>query len=303
MKKNLPMDAVIDLWLKEKQSSVKTSTFAYYKRVSNKILKIEWTGCTAYRLKSTTIAQLSEKLSQKYKPKTVRDIITIANQILFFAYEQGYSKQNCQAYVRIPLKKQSPEILSASEQKILTIYLLNGINPSKMGVLLSLYTGLRLGEVCGLQWKDVNLSKGIIYINKTIQRIDKENGGTTMLIDSPKTISSERAIPVPSFLVQLLRDMKTSHNADYVSTGESTFTQPRTYQNRLKSYLKDCGLPNYHFHTLRHTFASRAIELGFDPKSLSEILGHSNIKITLDLYVHPSMESKQEQMNRFENYI
>ena len=169
--------------------------------------------------------------------------------------------------------------------------------------MLSLYTGLRLGELCGLQWQDVNLSKNTISVNKTIQRIENENGGTSMLIDSPKTVSSERVIPIPDFLIPILRNIKTETATDYVTTGKNTFTQPRTYQARLKTYFKDCGLENYHFHTLRHTFASRAIELGFDPKSLSEILGHSNVKITLDLYVHPSMESKQEQMNRFTNFI
>ena len=181
--------------------------------------------------------------------------------------------------------------------------MLDKSNPSKIGILLSLYTGLRLGELCGLQWKDINLSKGTIYVNKTIQRIEKEDGSTFMLIDSPKTISSERMIPIPSFLIPILNNIKTENSLDYVSTGNGSFTQPRTYQARLKSYLKDCDLPNYHFHTLRHTFASRAIELGFDPKSLSEILGHSNVKITLDLYVHPSMESKQAQMNRFTDLI
>ena len=303
MKKNLPINVIIDVWLKEKQNSVKTSTFAYYKRVANKILKSEWSDYTSRHLKSTTIPELSEKLLDKYSTKTVRDVITIANQVLNFTYEHDYSKQNYRAYAKIPLKKKVSEVLSISEQKTLTEYLLNNKNPSKMGVLLSLYTVLRLGELCGLQWKDVNLSKGIICVNKTIQRIEKEDGGTFMLIDSPKTIASERIVPIPNFLIPLLNDIKTAQSTDYVSTGKSAFTQPRTYQNRLKTYLNDCGLPNYHFHTLRHTFASRAIELGFDPKSLSEILGHSNVKITLDLYVHPSMESKQKQMNRFENFL
>ena len=160
-----------------------------------------------------------------------------------------------------------------------------------------------MGELCGLQWKDVDLKKRTLCINKTIQRIEDENGTTFLLIDSPKTISSERVIPIPNFLIPLLYGIKTKNESDYVSTGKPTFTQPRTYQSRLKSYLKKCELPDYHFHTLRHTFASRAIELGFDPKSLSEILGHSSVKITLDLYVHPSMEAKKEQMDLFKNLI
>ena len=150
MKKNLPMESVIDLWLISKQNSVKTSTFAYYKRVAETVLKSEWSSVMSNRLKSTIIPELSDRLSHKYKPKTVRDIITIANQILNFSFEQGYSKQNYQQHIKIPLKKKSLEILSVSEQKIFTEYLLSDPNPSKTGILLSLYTGLRLGELCGL---------------------------------------------------------------------------------------------------------------------------------------------------------
>ena len=185
-------------------------------------------------------------------------------------------------------------VFSLTEQKRLTDFLLDDIDLSKIGILLSLYSGIRLGELCGLQWNDIDMAEKTIYIKRTIQRIE---GG--FCIDTPKTVYSERIVPIPCFVFEILQKHENKNKMCYVVSGNENFVKPRTYQSRFKRYLKQCNLPDYHFHTLRHTFATRAIELGFDPKSLSEILGHANTKITLDLYVHPSIEAKQEQMNRF----
>ena len=166
----------------------------------------------------------------------------------------------------------------------------------------SLYSGLRLGEICGLKWGDIDFQKQVIRVSRTVQRVSNGNGSTYMLTGTPKSESSDREVPIPSFLYSIL-EKKRADDCLYITTGSTTFTQPRTYQNIVKRYYRDCSISQHHFHTLRHTFASRAIELGFDPKSLSEILGHSSVRVTLDLYVHPSMEAKLQEMERFTSFV
>lgn len=296
--KSLTMENIIDLWLDSKQNQVKTSTHAYYKRTCNKLLKPLWSAYSPRNLPGDILIKLADALREKYSSKYAKDVDVIAKQILSFAVEQGYAKPFAMKNAKIPVKRARPAVMSVLEQRKLTAFLLNKTDLSKTGILLSLYAGVRLGELCGLKWSDVDLMNGNISIKRTIQRLDDD-----FLIDSPKTFCSERTIPLPSFITELLRNIEPENKEYYVTTGSNAFTQPRTYQNRFKSYLKKCELPKYRFHTLRHTFASRAIELGIDPKSLSEILGHANVKITLDLYVHPSMEAKKEQMEKFSSFL
>lgn len=296
--KALTMENIIDLWLDSKHNQVKTSTLAYYKRTCNKLLKPLWSVYSPHKLPGDILIRLADALREKYSSKYIKDISIMAKQILAFAFEQEYAKPFAIKNAKIPVKRARPVVMSVLEQRKLTSFLLNKTDLSKTGILLTLYTGLRLGELCGLRWSDVDLMNGNISVKRTIQRLDSD-----FLIDSPKTFSSERTIPLPSFIAELMRNIEPENKEYYVTTGSNGFTQPRTYQNRFKAYLKECELPDYHFHTLRHTFASRAIELGIDPKSVSEILGHANVKITLDLYVHPSMEAKKEQMEKFSSFF
>ena len=158
---------------------------------------------------------------------------------------------------------------------------------------------MRIGELCALQWGDIDLENDCIYIRRTVQRISDGSGKTYFHTGSPKTLHSERDIPLPACLKPLFLSFHNENPEIYVTNGNPSFTQPRTYQCRFKKYLKSCGLPSYKFHSLRHSFASRAIELGVDPKTLSTLLGHSNVRMTLDLYVHPSFEQKKREINRF----
>ena len=292
--KKTTMSEIIDIWLETKKDVVKKSTYAYYRRTCNKVIRPFWSEYTARDISSNITKEFLGELTGKYSPKTQKDISVIANQILKFAYNEGYINFLQPMSVKSPKRKSIPVVFSLTEQKRLTAFLLDDIDLSKVGILLSLYSGIRLGELCGLQWNDVDMAEKTICIRRTIQRI--EDG---FCIDTPKTVYSERILPIPHFVFEILQKYENENKMCYVVSGNENFVKPRTYQSRFKRYLKQCNLPDYHFHTLRHTFATRAIELGFDPKSLSEILGHANTKITLDLYVHPSIEAKQEQMNRF----
>lgn len=160
-----------------------------------------------------------------------------------------------------------------------------------MGILLALYTGMRVGELCALQWDDV--ADNTIIINKTIQRL-KQNGKTVLEITEPKTRSSNRKIPVPDFLMATLNQYRSYGSVLKNRNGKPV--EPRLMQLTFEKYVNECGLPKTNFHALRHTFATRCVEAGFDIKSLSEILGHTDVKTTLNKYVHSSLEQKQKNM-------
>lgn len=300
-KSKISVSQVSYMWLQSKKPYIKQSTYSHYLLVVEKHINTNFKKTRITELTDSTIQNFSANLIQALKPKTVRDILTVLGQVLDYANEQGLCNKLSE---RIKLPKDSAKtmkILSPVEQQRLVMFLKLGLDLQKLGILICLYTGIRLGEICGLRWEDIDFANGIIKVRRTIQRIGNETGGTKFLIDTPKTQKSIRDIPVPDFLMSYLRECRCSNLSAYVLTGTTQFTQPRTYQNRFKAYLRDCGLPEeFHFHTLRHTFASRAIELGFDPKTLSEILGHANVNITLNRYVHSSMDLKRRNMKLFQ---
>lgn len=182
----------------------------------------------------------------------------------------------------------------------------SGLDPMKIGVLCALYMGLRIGEVCALQWRDVLLDQGVVHVRKTMQRVQLEKTGdapaTRLTVGRPKTDASIRFIPIPSFLLQPLRRCQKPEDC-FVLTGEERPMEPRLCLSHYKRMLQSAGLKSYTFHALRHTFATRCVESGFDVKSLSEILGHTHVNITLQRYVHPSMEMKKRQMEMLSEHI
>lgn len=299
--KNKPLvSQVTYMWLESKKNYVKPSTLSRYRTVVKNHINLFFENTKIYELTDASIQSFLAKLMQTLKPKTVRDILSVLEQILDYSFEQGFRNKPIRKIKTPKCYEDTVKILSPSEQRQLVNFLKAGIDLKKLGVLICIFTGIRLGEICGLRWEDVDFAHNTISIRRTIQRINAENGGTSFLIDTPKTHKSIRDIPVPDFLMCYLRECRCGDLSSYVLTGTTQFTQPRTYQNKLKIYLRESGLPQYfHFHTLRHTFASRAIELGFDMKTLSEILGHTNVNITLNRYVHSSMELKRRNMELF----
>ena len=162
-----------------------------------------------------------------------------------------------------------------------------------LGILLTAYTGIRLGELCGLKWQDVNVDTGMLHVQRTVERIAQEDGTTCLTVQTPKTDNSNRWIPIPQ---EMLRVLKGDHRPPdaYLLTGGEIMPDPRTYQYRYKALLKRCGVCYRNFHALRHTYATRCIEQGIDAKSVSELLGHSDVRTTLRLYVHSSMDYKRK---------
>ena len=175
-------------------------------------------------------------------------------------------------------------------------------NFRNVGIIVCLYTGVRIGEICALTWNDIDLKNEIIYINKTIQRIYVDKKNTYISIDAPKSKKSNRKIPISKKLLEILKEIKREHSytgKEYFLTGkEDKFIEPRNYQYAFHKVLKECGIERCKFHNLRHTFATNCIEHGMDIKSLSVTLGHSNVDITLNKYVHSSLDNIKKQLDK-----
>lgn len=246
------------------------------------------------------------KMGTGLAPKTVNCIISVMKNIFDYAViNKGYTLISFDGLYAKQQQK-TMRILSAAEQDILTKYLLDHPDQISLGILVSLYTGIRIGELCALKWEDISFEDKCIRIHNTMQRLQtKENQDkkTEIIITSPKSVCSNRAVPVPDELLRLMQEQRGS-SCTYFLTGKSrVYVEPRTMQNHFKAVIRKCGITNANFHSLRHTFATRCIELGFDMKSLSEILGHASINITLNRYVHPSMELKRKNMNMLSGFL
>ena len=292
-------------WIENSRRRIKESTAANYQMKADKHILPVFGGLYIHEITSEMIYDfISDKQENKLSNRYISDIMTLMKAVMRYG-EVHYHLNNPMRDIVMP-KKHKAEIdrLSSSEEARLENYIANNHSLATLAVALAMLTGLRIGELCALQWKDVDLKKRIITVSKTIQRIQCRNGNrkTKLIITDPKSRSSFRAIPVPETLISFLRKFQTNAE-DFVLSGSRKPVEPRTMQNRFQTILKNENLPSVHFHALRHGFASKCISLGFDMKSLSELLGHSSVKITMDLYVHSTFEQKTEYMNRLKMAI
>ena len=229
--------------------------------------------------------------------KTVAGVLSVIRSVLCFSGSDAALRL---ANLRPPRKARRRElrVLSRSEQARLCAYLFAHPEPGSIGILLSLFAGLRVGEVCALRWEDVSFSEGTVHVCRTMQRIQDKSGGQTrtkVVVTDPKSPCSVRTIPLPEPLIPILAAYKSGEGYS-LTNSDLRYMEPRTMQNCFKRTLKECGVADANYHALRHTFATRCVELGFDVKSLSEILGHSSVGITMDRYVHPSLDMKRDNM-------
>lgn len=302
-----------DEWIQANKSQWKESSTVKYINILNNHLLPEFGQRNITDIARTDIQAYISKLlmiggrnNTGLAPKTVNSIISVMKNIFEFAAETKQYTLISFNGLNVKQPQKQMRILSQTEQSLLTEYLLEESGNTDIGILLSLYTGLRVGEVCALKWEDISFRDRCIHVNKTMQRIqvnDNADHRTEIIISAPKSECSVRDVPIPDKLLLMLQECQNAPNT-YILTGKATlYVEPRTMQNRFKSTIKKAGIAPANFHALRHTFATRCIELGFDIKSLSEILGHASVNITLNRYVHPSMELKQKNMNMLSDLL
>lgn len=296
--KNLTLNNLFELWFADIRLKVKESTYANYqmkyeKHICSTIGRRPYDKLTAEQLNDLVKAKLSDGLSPKY----TADIVGVVRSVCRFA-KKRFGYQDKSEFIIIPKgKPKEKELLNKTEQARLNRYLNSNPTLSNVGILLSSATGIRIGELCALTWRDIDLEKRTLTVRSTIQRIKNIDGDTAtkLVLTPPKSCLSAREIPLPDFIIPLLSDLK-SDEKHYILSGSGHIVEPRTMQYRFKRILSDLKLPDVSFHSLRHLFATNCIELGFDVKTLSEILGHSSVEITLNRYVHSSMERKAQYM-------
>ena len=295
---NKTFEEIVVLWQADKKQYVKRSTYYAYSLLVNNHLIPAFAGVydvTEDMVQSFVFTKLEQGLSQK----SIKDILIVLKMILRFAVKQGFM-QHREIDVKFPTEREryELEVLSRSSQKQIMEYVQSHFTFMNLGIYICLCAGLRIGEVCALVWDDIDVETGVINVSKTIQRIYVIEGGvkhTEVIIDTPKSKNSIREIPIARDLLKMIKPFKKVVNGRfYVLTNSAQPTEPRTYRNYYKRLMKDLNMPKLKFHGLRHSFATRCIESKCDYKTVSVLLGHSNISTTLNLYVHPNMEQKKK---------
>lgn len=292
-----------DEWLREKSTYVKQSTFVKYNSVVENHIIPELGNYRLSAINSETCCRLKDKLvSSGHSPKMVRDVITVLRSILKYVHKTNPSFQ-CEVDIPLP-KEQRKEmrVLSLEEEIKFISFLSDEMDNCKLGILIAIMTGMRIGEICALKWGAVSFADESVKVVSTMQRLKCFGGNTSaktaVVVGMPKSQTSSRTIPLTAECVALCKKMRSDNPDAFILTGTTDYMEPRALQYRMSKYTKECGLCGVHFHTLRHTFATRAVEVGFEIKSLSEILGHANTTVTMDRYVHSSMLLKRQNMEK-----
>lgn len=293
---------VIALWKADKRQYVKKSTFsAYVLLIENHLLPSfgEKSGLEETDVQNFVLQKLESGLSQK----TIKDILIVLKMILKFgAKNKWISYEPFEIQYPTVREHQQIEVLSRTHQKKIMAYVREHFTFRNLGVYICLCSGMRIGEICALTWQDIDTDNGVISVNRTIQRIyiiEDGNRRTELILDTPKTKNSIRKIPISRDLLRILKPFRKIVNPNFfVLTNDAKPTEPRTYRSYYKNLMKQLEVPEIKFHGLRHSFATRCIESKCDYKTVSVLLGHSNISTTLNLYVHPNMEQKKKAIEQ-----
>ncbi len=293
---------IAGMWRSDKKKYVKKSTLAAYTLLLANHLLPEFgnkTEFTEEEVQNYVLRKLDEGMSHK----SIKDILIVLKMVQKFGAKHGYLK-----YADIDIKfpteraKREIEVLSRENQRKIMEFVKKNFTFQNLGIYICLCSGLRIGEICALTWDDIDMDSSTIRITKTIQRIyliEGDNPHTEIIIDAPKSKNSIREIPMNRELIRLIRPFKKcAKGSFYVLSNNDRPIEPRTYRNHYNRTMESLGLPHLKFHGLRHSFATRCIESGCDYKTVSVILGHSNISTTLNLYVHPNMDQKRRCIDR-----
>lgn len=293
-----------EIWCRDKSRIVKRSTMCAYS-LALKTHLLPFFGLMSEVNEVQVQEFVFEKCSIGLSNKTVHDVVAVLMSILKYGAKRSLFCVS-EMEIEYPRKNQcrTLPLLSFRDQRTLMLKMAESPSPKTIGVLLALCAGMRIGEVCGLRWEDVDLVRKAIRIRRTVGRIyDCGSRQTSLIASTPKTSNSFREIPISRQLTIALRAVKARSTGDYVVGGRNVPCDPRSYRDYFTRLLKRLGIPSIVFHGLRHTFATRCIESGCDIKTLSSILGHSNVATTLNLYVHPDFQQKKRCIDKMENSL
>ena len=279
---------------------VKERTYAKYCQLANSHILPELGDYHLDELSTNVLQHFVNNMQNKgYASTTIHGLISLLKLSLVKAVELDIVDKEYSNYLSRPkAQTKRVECFSIYEQRKMENFIVFIDKPRYFGILLSLYTGIRLGELLALEWSDLDMRKCVIKVSKSCHDSWDENG-YIKVIDTPKTHNSQRIIPMPKQLVPYFKVMRRNASSKYVIPGRTAYgAGVRTYQRFFEKMLIDLGIPHKGFHSLRHTFATRALECGMDVKTLSEILGHANPTITLNRYAHSMFDHKTSMMNR-----
>ena len=296
------LSEVIALWKADKKNYVKKSTFsAYVLLIENHLLP---SFGNQYEIQEADVQTfVLQKLEAGLSQKTIKDILIVLKMVLKFGAKNKWIVYE-PIEIQYPTIRESQhiEVLSRTHQKKIMNYIQEHFTFRNLGVLICLSSGMRIGEICALTWEDIDTDNGVISVNRTIQRIyviEEGTRKTEFILDTPKTKNSIREIPMNRDLIRLIKPIKKIVNPSFfVLTNDAKPTEPRTYRSFYKNLMRYLEIPEIKFHGLRHSFATRCIESNCDYKTVSVLLGHSNISTTLNLYVHPNMEQKKKAIEQ-----
>lgn len=296
---------VAEEWLQVSYTKVKITTYQNYTSIVQKHLLPVWEVTKLSEISTEKLDQfliekgISGRLDGKggLSGKSVSDIRIVLNAIMKYAVSMDYPCRVTKPLAPVRYADKKIRVLSRKEQEQLETYMDENLSRDVIPVMLALYTGIRLGEVCALTWNDIDFESRSIRINKSIARIKNTDTNaktkTKMVILTPKSEKSIRTLPIPKLLFPILNAAAGASHT-YVITGKEKYMDPRVLEEHFKKLLKQAGLDSISFHVLRHTYATRAVESGVNEKVLCENMGHHDISVTMKYYVHPTEEYKQE---------
>lgn len=293
---------IANAWKEYKQHFVKQSSMAAYLLLLNKHILPEFGDCTElpeHEVQSFVLRKIKGEISAK----TVKDILIVLKMIVQYGAKNGWIN-NYSWDIKYPANEQKKEldVMSTDNFKQILAYLQKNFTFQGLGIIITMNTGMRIGEICGLQWGDIDLDTNCISVQRTVERIYIMEGDkkfTKLVINTPKTQNSCRQIPMSKDLLALVKPlMKVVNKSYYVLSNSDKPIEPRTYRNYYKDLLAQLGIPDLKFHGLRHSFATKCIEAGCDYKTVSVLLGHANISTTLNLYVHPNADQKKRCIDK-----
>ena len=282
-------NSVLEDWLAAVRPRLKEGSYAAYSRIVDTHLRPDLGALPPEALSAAVVGEYLAGLQGQYAPATVQTVGCVLNMALRHGGGMGYPVPRL---APIPGEaRRGGRALKERERVRLERFLLAQDSSTALGTLLALYTGLRLGELCALTWGDLDREAKTLTVRRTLLRVQRPKGSTprtALVFSTPKSDSSRRVIPIPARLLDILERQRLPDGCFLVS-GTSRPADPRTVQGRFKRYLRQAGLDDINFHALRHTFATRCISQGYDAKLVSAILGHADVSMTLNRYVHPSI--------------